>query len=186
MAKVYCIYMHRNKINNKMYIGQTCQNPPAKRWLRGEGYQHCSKFYHAIQKYGWDNFEHIILEKNLTLEQANAKEKFYIQFYNSIQNGYNIKLGGSKGALTKEHKQKIKKSNQKVFKEKFQSQEYCNKMRQIRIKTQGKQIQCIETGQIFASQTLAAEWCGLKTSTSISRCCNGERKTAGGYHWRFI
>ncbi len=186
MAKVYCIYMHRNKINNKMYIGQTCQNPPTKRWLRGEGYQHCSKFYHAIQKYGWDNFEHIILERNLTLEQANVKEKFYIQFYNSIQNGYNIKLGGSKGALTKEHKQKIKKSNQKVFKEKFQSQEYCNKMRQIRIKTQGKQIQCIETGQIFASQTLAAEWCGLKTSTSISRCCNGERKAAGGYHWRFI
>lgn len=27
----FTIYMHRNKINNKVYIGQTCQ-APEKRW----------------------------------------------------------------------------------------------------------------------------------------------------------
>ena len=186
MAKTYCIYMHKNKINHKVYIGQTCQYPPTKRWLHGEGYQHCSKFYNAIQKYGWDNFEHIILEENLTLQQANEKECLYIKKYNSIDCGYNIRMGGSQGALSSKHKQKIRASNKKVFKKKFQSISYKHKMRQSHINSQGKKVQCIETGQIFASQTLAAEWCGLKNSSPISRCCKGERKTAGGYHWRLV
>lgn len=38
MGKEYCIYIHINKINNKVYIGQTSQFPPSKRWLGGEGY----------------------------------------------------------------------------------------------------------------------------------------------------
>ena len=66
----YTIYIHKNKINNKVYIGQTSQNPK-KRWDNGRGYQSSPKFYNAILKYGWDNFEHIILYTNLTLEQAN-------------------------------------------------------------------------------------------------------------------
>lgn len=186
MSKEYCIYIHINKINNKVYIGQTSQFPPTKRWLHGEGYKKCSKFYNAIQKYGWDNFEHIILEKGLTLEQANKREQYYIKIYNSINNGYNIKIGGSNSPLTKNHKDKIRKSNQKVFKRKFESNEYRDKMRKAHIKSQGKRVVCLETGKIFESQTLAAEWCGLKNSSNISDCCKKKRKTAGGYHWNFI
>lgn len=59
-------------------------------------------------------------------------------------------------------------------------------MRKIHIKAQGKKVICLETGRIFDSQTLAAEWYGLKTSFHISGCCKGKRKTAGGYHWKFI
>ena len=63
----YTIYIHRNKINNKLYIGQTCQTPE-KRWDNGRGYKTSERFYNAIQKYGWNNFEHIILYTNLSLE----------------------------------------------------------------------------------------------------------------------
>lgn len=47
------IYMHRNKINNKVYIGQTYQSNPKKRWgSSGVTYKTNPYFYRAIKKYG--------------------------------------------------------------------------------------------------------------------------------------
>ena len=77
MNKIFYIYCHRNIINNKRYIGQTCQKPE-KRWNNGLGYKTCPRFYSAILCYGWDNFEHIILEKCYSIEEANEREKYYI------------------------------------------------------------------------------------------------------------
>ena len=85
--------MHKNKINGKVYIGQTKQSLK-NRWSNGYGYRECPKFWRAIQKYGWDNFEHIILEQGLTLDEANNKEQYYIKKYDAIANGYNISIGG--------------------------------------------------------------------------------------------
>lgn len=92
----YKIYMHKNKINGKIYIGQTKQNLN-KRFMNGDGYKKSPKFYKAIQKYGWDNFEHIILESNLTHDEANEKEIYYIEKYDSCNRdkGYNISFGGA-------------------------------------------------------------------------------------------
>lgn len=92
----YKIYMHKNKINGKVYIGQTRQELD-DRWKNGSGYKKCPKFYNAIQKYGWDNFEHFLLECNLTYEQANEKEIYYINKFNSCDRnfGYNISNGGA-------------------------------------------------------------------------------------------
>ena len=89
----YIIYAHKNKINKKMYIGQTCQSP-AKRWgMHGQRYKN-QVFYNAILKYGWDNFEHIILEKGLSKDEANKREQYYIQKYKTTdkQFGYNITI----------------------------------------------------------------------------------------------
>lgn len=91
----WCIYMHTNKINGKVYIGQTCQKPE-DRWQNGKGYQHNPLFYNAIQKYGWDGFEHEIIEREIqTQEEANQKEIYYISYYNSYEEGYNLTKGGN-------------------------------------------------------------------------------------------
>lgn len=56
----YTIYCHRNKINNKAYIGQTGCVPYTRRWsgheVSGDPYRGCRHFQNAIYKYGWDNF----------------------------------------------------------------------------------------------------------------------------------
>lgn len=116
--KEYCIYLHRNKINGKVYIGQTCQKPE-KRWNYGHGYKNCPRFYSAIVSYGWSNFEHIILENNLTSNEANEKEQYYIKKYNS-QNpdlGYNLTEGGSSLSeywKTPEHRE-LQSQNKKLY-----------------------------------------------------------------------
>lgn len=89
MKRKHCIYMHKNKINGKIYIGQTFQDNPNNRWQNGHGYIKQPKFFSDIIKYGWLNFEHSILEKDLTQQEANARETFWIKYFNSCKNGYN-------------------------------------------------------------------------------------------------
>lgn len=93
MDKTWVIYRHINNINGKSYIGQTCQNPPSLRWRDGKHY--AGYFAQAINKYGWDNFSHEILEEGITTqEEANQRESYWINFYDSFNNGYNLTLGG--------------------------------------------------------------------------------------------
>lgn len=94
--KIYTVYLHRNKINNKCYIGQTCKRVE-HRWNNGRGYKSNTYFYRAIQKYGWDSFDHCILKSDLTPEEADYWEKYYIEEYKSTnpQFGYNLESGGN-------------------------------------------------------------------------------------------
>lgn len=94
--KNYTVYMHQNKINGKKYIGIT-GNIPEVRWNNGKGYYKNPYFNHAIQKYGWDNFEHIILYEGLTKEEAEDLEIETIAKYDTTNsdNGYNLHHGGN-------------------------------------------------------------------------------------------
>ena len=92
----FTVYKHVNKINRKVYIGITGQNPK-KRWANGLGYKGMY-FYNAIEKYGWDNFEHVIIAENLCESQAIQMEIDLIAKYQSNirSKGYNIEKGGRK------------------------------------------------------------------------------------------
>lgn len=112
MNNDYCVYCHKNRLNNKRYIGITCQNPQS-RWRNGKGYINNDYFYRSIQKYGWDNFEHIILHEKLTKEKAELLEIKIISEYKTTNPnfGYNIERGGnSTEKFTNEIKQKISNS----------------------------------------------------------------------------
>ena len=84
--------------SGKYYIGQTCKPTQAQRaGFQGSGYQYCTAFWRAIQKYGWDNFKYEELEKVDNVEEANNREIYYIKLYhsNNPQYGYNIYEGGN-------------------------------------------------------------------------------------------
>lgn len=102
----YIVYKHTSP-SGKSYIGQT--NNYNKRCRYHQSYKQCTAFYSAIQKYSWDNFTHEILKDNLTLEEANHFEIFYIAKYKSMQpTGYNIMEGGKNSKLAKETKDKLR------------------------------------------------------------------------------
>lgn len=96
----YSVYVHITP-NGKLYFGITHMKPE-HRWLStGKGYQRCTLFWRAIQKYGWDNIQHIILINNLSKEVACECEKYLIVKYKSNQAefGYNNSLGGESGSF---------------------------------------------------------------------------------------
>lgn len=100
--KKWCVYMHTNKCNNKVYVGLTSKSPKHRWGTNGSRYpKQQIAFRRAIEKYGWDNFEHIIFMENLTAEEAKHTEKLLIALYKTnchkYQNpsyGYNMTDGG--------------------------------------------------------------------------------------------
>lgn len=107
-GKGYTIYCHENRINGKIYIGQTKAEDLTRRWTGGNGYKGCPHFYAAIQKYGWKNFTHSILKTGLTKEEADAYEKIYISFFGADDEnrGYNIQEGGHHSSTISEEGRK--------------------------------------------------------------------------------
>lgn len=115
---MYKVYKYTNQINGKIYIGQTCQTLEA-RAEGGSGYKGCTHFYRAIQKYGWNSFDVEILKDDLTLDEANYWEEYYISYYDSANDdfGYNIRLGGSNASCNEEARKKISERAKERYKD---------------------------------------------------------------------
>lgn len=88
------VYKITNKINNKIYIGQTTKN-------NEEYFGSGTIIIKAIAKYGKDNFLREILETCISKEHLDEREKYWISFYNSTNRniGYNVSIGGTGGNL---------------------------------------------------------------------------------------
>ena len=93
----WTVYIHISP-SNKYYVGITSRKP-YERWRGGSGYKKNKHFYRAIQKYGWNNFEHEIIAEHLTKDEACNMEKLLIASLNSndYHYGYNITAGGESG-----------------------------------------------------------------------------------------
>lgn len=133
-GKIY-LYFNKRKFElegiKKYYIGQTRFTLNERAGLNGirytkdnePGKKVTSKFANAIRKWGWDSFEGEILEDNISSqEELNKLEMFYIEKYDSFNNGYNSTKGGDGVTgcthtgmygkeVTEEHRLKLSKSH---------------------------------------------------------------------------
>ena len=95
------IYKATNKVNNKVYIGQTKHSLETRKnrhlQLAKKGVK--THFYEAIRKYGEDNFEWEIICSAKDKKTLNELETYYITKYNSIKNGYNMVDGGDNNVM---------------------------------------------------------------------------------------
>ncbi len=93
------IYKYENKINGKIYIGQTCNSLKKrhKKHLTQMRHNDNDYFHRALKKYGFENFTLSIVEDNILLEELDDKEIYYIKQYDSYYTsgkGYNMTKGG--------------------------------------------------------------------------------------------
>ena len=189
MIIMHCVYKHINKINGKVYIGITSNLK--RRWSNsGKQYVQCTAFYNAIKKYGWNNFDHIVLFDGLSKEEAETLERQLINENRNIC--YNIADGGDGGPIlfgeanpnynkerTKEHCRHLSESlkGRTLSNDTKEKISINNKMK--------RKIQCLETLEVFDSITLAAE----KFNTHIEniwRVVSGKRKSWHNYHFVYL
>ena len=161
--------MIKNNINNKSYIGQSINIE--NRWTHHKSELNNNRhindyFQNAWNKYGEDNFSFIVIEECKESE-LNEKEIYYINKYNSMNNGYNLCEGGN-GIRGYRH-----------------TKEEIEKMRMIQ---NPKTVL-----QIDSQLNIVNKWHGTShiskelgySKRNIDLCCKMEygHKTAYGYYW---
>lgn len=168
------IYKITNDINNKIYIGQTTRDLNI-RWK-----EHCRNglnchrnypLYQAMYKYGISHFRIESLEK-VDDSNVDEREKYWINYYQSYQKGYNATKGG-KGYKTPSPTTK-----------KHYSLGRCKPVWQIDKDTNIK-INYFVSATEAARQVVPEKNARLARS-NIGMVCNGKRITAFGYKWEWV
>ena len=91
------IYKWQHKENGKCYIGQTIQDANRRRLEHladARKSPHTYHFHNALKKYGEEAFTYEVIEECDSLEQLNEREVYWIDYYNSIDEGYNLRRAG--------------------------------------------------------------------------------------------
>lgn len=206
----YTIYKHIFP-NNKIYIGITNQKP-SNRWKNGNGYKKQSLIFNAINKYGWEEIQHIILFTNLNKKEAEEKEIYLISKYksNDRQYGYNVSNGGNTiGTHSEETKMKISIGNRKPkmrgwhrseeTKEKYRTSKLGNKNPNYGKKLTQEEIEniCLYTRkkviQYDKNMNVINNFKGVREagrmtnrgSNSVSHSCINGNITKDGFYFKF-
>lgn len=137
------IYKITNKINGKVYIGQTIRSLK-KRWKEHCSLNHigCTAISNAINKYGKGSFYVEQIDSATNIDSLNKKERDCIISLNTIApNGYNLREGGeNSGKICSKSRMRMANSQKKL-----------NKKRGSGGHPRAKKVINIETGEIFNS-----------------------------------
>lgn len=192
------IYKITNKLNNKVYIGQSIDIE--KRWEAHKFYSYNEKtaLQLAFKKYGVSNFNFEIIEK-CDKEKLNEREQYWIKFYNSYgENGYNMNFGGeNKNSLDYDlilhcylEEQSIHKTSERLNIHRDSVRKVLNLFNISYNKEQGepKKIIMIDPYslkelKIFNSLKEASDYVKISDAT-IRKHLSGKLSTAGGYYWK--
>lgn len=109
------IYKITNKINGKVYIGQTIQSLKSRKRDHRNKVDRLSNLYlyRAFKKYGFAAFEWQEIDQAISKTELDEKEKFYIERFQAVDReyGYNMTCGGEGGKQTEEVRRRIGASN---------------------------------------------------------------------------
>lgn len=168
------IYKITNKINGKSYIGQS--SSVFARWQ-----QHVSKKERlvgkAIKEYGLQNFIFEVLEITDN-SQATERENYWINYYESNKNGYNLTNPLSSQQKNKE-KSNFEEEKNLTSPEKINRRGGKHPVVAFDIKTNEPILK-------FDSIGAANEFCNAVGTGNISAVCRGRGRTCYGYGWKYL
>lgn len=195
-----------------IYVGATGQSIKQRklthRWTMQHKPQSCPKLYEFMSKHPFDKFEFVLIEE-CKRDILYERESHYITNFNCISNGFNSEpykggahnpvpgKGREKGCLNPsgaDHyaygdsnaTRKAVEASVKARIGKPLSEETKQKMREARAKNtlNAKRVKCVETGEIYASRSLASKAVGV-SPTAINSAMRKNCK-AGGFHWEYV
>ena len=180
------IYKATNKINNKIYIGQTIHDLKIRRRQHENAHLYPSSvgsrgiFSRAINKYGKENFKWEVIDRAESLEELNKKEEYWIEKCNSLKEGgwgYNIKRGGD----NHKHAERTKKLI--GLAQVGEKNHMYGKVGELN--PTSRPVKDMQTNKIYSSATECALDLGLIIS-KICAVCRGDRGSTGGRVFRYI
>ena len=179
------IYKITNIQNNKVYIGQTIR-PIKDRFNRhiNDALNNIidTHFARAIRKYGKENFQIETIDMAQNQNELNEKERYWIQYYNSVKEGYNetdaiSKCGGNTYQSKTEEEMNIIKDKIRQTKTGAKNP-MARKIKRINILT--------NEVEIFDTVISCAKACGIQNGkTSITTRLNGQVKSPYKKQWLF-
>lgn len=189
--------MATNKVNGKLYIGQTWQTlaqRKSKHVFDSLSSKGTTYFNLAIKKHGPENFVWKEIDRVFTEKAADALEIHYIKYYKTRNRniGYNLAKGGKvnrgwkctpeqNNNKSKLYKQLYAEGKMVCFnKGKTFSPE--RRVGMININPASKEVRCVETGNIYPSIREAARQTNIDRC-SIRKVIVGKQATAGELHW---
>ena len=101
------IYRYRNKETGKSYIGKTINPKERYRAHRKNIYKNG---WHIDYKNNPDKYEYTVIEYCVPEDKLSDREIYWISYYDSFNNGYNLTEGGEGCSLTEETKRRISES----------------------------------------------------------------------------
>lgn len=107
------IYKFTHLESGRCYIGQTMQTANQRRLEHISNSRYSNKTYHfhnALRKYGIDSFSFEVIATASSLEELNLLEEKYVEQYDSIKNGFNIRQAGGNKLHSKESKERMKEA----------------------------------------------------------------------------
>jgi group I intron endonuclease len=179
---IYCI---KNLITNKLYIGKafyTRKRINTHKWLLRHNKHVNVHLQRAWNKYGESNFTFDIIEY-CNIESLPTREDYWTKFYksNDMEYGYNLMIPGRQNYThSDETKQKMRaRKLGKKMSEEHRNNNTLSKYKPI--------LQFTKSGEFVK------EWLGASyvrdvlgyVQTNITEVCNGKRKTAHGYVWKY-
>ena len=180
----YIIYKYTSP-SGKHYIGQT--NDIVRRKSQHKKTNGCPCFKVAVDKYGFENFKFEILEENLTIEEANIKEEYYINEYNSLApNGYNLHTGGLNHSISEITRERLRIASSGENNPNFGKQHSEETKAKIGLKSKGRQSMLGKkhTKESIAKMRLSStnKFHTEETKLKIKQATTGENHPLFGKH----